>query len=440
MVKLIDFFFPFHGPRCTTFPAPWMELPSGISVAVSCPLVHLELGTAKTWCVERSPKQFEVLTIHSGALATFPPTSSPELDNILSNWRQNVFLPNHLKRDLRALMFRPTKHPILLNDELPVTASIPVTHSPEPETVRLRPLDRSQRPVLADDLPRMLALMTAPADLDIIRPFLHEIAFSPEHSLRPQQKTAIARAGARLQRLGLVADLVRHADATGFALGYKRDARDILHVILADVVAQGWTAAALDRAVRNAGAVLASYEHACASGEGLRASTDRRLMPDVYGSMLALEASRAVLYRGRVDEDGAISARARQVLEHWEARQLPSLDFDLRWSGRFVAIWAPTWQGAQMALRVLGEGSPLGSQLRRALDADMQPFISAVLEQYNAADEQVREELAESVKLYDDMAASLHREPGSPDSRPESQLGSRLETQPESQPQTQPEI
>ena len=369
-----------------------------------------------------------MLTTFPGALAQFPPTSSPELDSIISTWRQQIFLPNHLKRNLRALVFRPSKHPILLNDELPVTASVAVANA-EPETLRLQPIDRGQRPDLARDLPRMLALMTAPGDLDVLRAFLREIALSREHALRPPHKAAVAHAGARLRRLGLVADMVRHAAETGLAVRTKREARDFLHVIVADVVAQGWSGAALDRAIKNAGAVLESYEHACTSGEGMRSKADRKLMPDVYGSVLALEASRAVLHRGARDEGGEVSARVQQMLEHWEARQLPPPDYDLRFSGRFVGIWAPTWQGAQMALRVLGEGSPLGLQLRRALDADMQPFVSAELEKYNAADEQTRAGLAESIQLYDDMVASLQQGPGSL----ESQLKSQAESQPASE-------
>ena len=286
---------------------------------------------------------------------------------------------------------------------------VPVANSPKPQQFRLFPLFVQNEPKTGGGTRRICDLMQTPADADALRPFLREFVASGR-ALRTGLKCHIARTAGRLGRVGLLADLVRHANATGLEVRTKREARVFIAEVVAEAIRSDWSAKALDRAAKNAKAILDSYEQAC---EKLpEAKYDARPAPDVYGAVLAVLASRAWMHRDGEDVDGEVEKMAKKMLRRWDARQLPSLDMDARWLANFLGVWAPTWQGMEMAARVLGQQSQLGKELRER-ETEVWVFIRSVLDKVKTSEEEAAKENATSgIALYDALTASLERPKG----------------------------
>ena len=304
-------------------------------------------------------------------------------------------------------MYRPTLHHFLTNDDDPVNATVPVAGSKEPQSFRLRPLDLRRAPKLRESFDRVCDLMSESRDANILRPFLEELRIS-NRKLSPSLKIQVTRAARRLGRLGLVADLIRHDASTGFEVCTKREARNIMVEVLRDVIERDWTAEALERGCKNAEAVFGSYERRV----GARPKCDARLAPDVFGMALSMFASRAFLVPDAANTDREVELLVRKVLAHWNARQLPAHP-NVEWDTKFVSFWAPTWQGAQMALRVLGKESLPAFELSQKMGSDVAPFLNTTLKALQSADEAVRQRSSSVVGTYDAMSASLKWEAGS---------------------------
>ena len=78
------------------------------------------------------------------AVPSFAPSSTPELDSLLNDFREKIFIPDSLSKQHQRLVYRPTKHHVLTN-EPGVTVTIG-----EDEEVKLVPLDFDQRPDKGD--------------------------------------------------------------------------------------------------------------------------------------------------------------------------------------------------------------------------------------------------------------------------------------------------
>ena len=125
-------------------PYAWLQRASAAPVS-DCP-------PHSPWADPSPPAQLEkevrrirlnLITIHIlqltpsyniGYLPTFHPTSSPALDELLSTFRTNIFLPAQLSAAQRKLVFRKKNHHLLTGDE-PATATI------GSEVVQMLPLD-----------------------------------------------------------------------------------------------------------------------------------------------------------------------------------------------------------------------------------------------------------------------------------------------------------
>lgn len=89
------------------------------------------------------------------ALATFTPTSSSELDALLSSWRKEIFLPSILSPHHQDLVYKTSRKEILTTPpgvsvtvQTAQSPSAPNASSTEEETIKLEPMNRWDRPNL----------------------------------------------------------------------------------------------------------------------------------------------------------------------------------------------------------------------------------------------------------------------------------------------------
>lgn len=88
-------------------------------------------------------------------LATFTPTSSPELDALLTSWRKEIFLPSILSPHHQDLVYKVSRKEILTTPpgvnvtvQTALSPSAPNASSAEEETIKLQPMNRWDRPNL----------------------------------------------------------------------------------------------------------------------------------------------------------------------------------------------------------------------------------------------------------------------------------------------------
>lgn len=115
-------------------------------------------------------------------LATFTPTSSPELDTLLNSWRKEIFLPSILSPHHRDLVYKTSRKEILttppgvsVSVQPALPPSAPNASSAEEETIKLEPMNLFDRPNLNksyQNITRLLEENTDAKTWDNLIPFL----------------------------------------------------------------------------------------------------------------------------------------------------------------------------------------------------------------------------------------------------------------------------
>lgn len=128
-------------------------------------------------------RNFSSTRLQNKSLATFTPTSTPELDAALNAWRTKIFLPNAVSKHHHNLIFQ-TKHQELLNNPPGVTATVTTFIPPhadrskfvEEEKIKLEPIAPQDRLRIANGLKAVtdgLKKDTSAAAWDNLIPFFY---------------------------------------------------------------------------------------------------------------------------------------------------------------------------------------------------------------------------------------------------------------------------
>ncbi|KAL7273936.1 hypothetical protein RUND412_003183 [Rhizina undulata] len=140
----------------------------------------------------------------SGPLPTFKPTSSKELDELLETIRNELFIPAHMLKTHKNLVYRKANRHIL--EEEPVTIEI------AGNTIPLKPKTNSI-PIKQRMFSKALDLMK-PADADAIGQLTMGF-HQAKNTLRPEYIEKMARKINDLGRPDLIMEFVRNAETLG---------------------------------------------------------------------------------------------------------------------------------------------------------------------------------------------------------------------------------
>ena len=374
-------------------------------------LFHIHSSTLEKWWVS-IPLLWHDYTknpIPIARLPTFQPTSSPELDALLDNLRQNIFIPASLFRGQRNLIYRKSKQHALLNPDEPVTITL---STGEPYT--LRPIDRNtDEPNSRKSFHRALVMMNQPQDFDAL-PGLLEGFILAKRKVTDIMQEEMIRKCAQCGKGGIVLKCIQEVEKTGIKLDRVNVVRAAMLIPVFQAANGKWGKEGLNKACKSAESILNTLEdpHHVPSLLGYE-DHDPRIHPDVVGVVLSMFATRAVRFQSSQDEDGKVEKYAQRMLSLWGNAELtPSIRANFHFDNYRLAQWVPAWQGMNMALRVLNSKSELGRRLQDRLQNDLQPLVERIRAELSAVPHPRDEERKDGrtwwgLKIHSIFAATL---------------------------------
>ena len=357
-----------------------------------------------------------------GTLAAFPPTSSPELDAIITKFRETVFLPNHLNTAYRDMIYRPSQHYYLTGEE-PIKVDIalrPAVHGqlmPEPasptpskrqdaasekkdpskvpraKAPHIHPMKKAKparetftlQPLRIDtDIPntrvnylQMLKLITTPADFAIVPEFLHELRIA-NLPVTPAMLAKTARRAAELDRVDVIMQLFQSINTISIRINHPEIVREVMSGIVRHAINGYWTEKRLDQALGYADTILIMLQDERHLVESVERSASH--LPQVWGTAVALEAVRQLRYGPRAPaphRTHSLTTLAESFLERFSPAGLPAADTKWSVQNQWLGDWAPTVVGVRLTIRVLGDSDPVAKKLAAALSAMEQSVKTA---------------------------------------------------------------
>lgn len=324
--------------------------------------------------VSQSRKKFnkEYLLIISGGIPKFKPTSSPELDSIFSNFRENVFLPAHLSKQHLDLVYAQ-KH----QDDIETT---PVTVNIAGEEFSLKHIDRTKDLLSVNDsVSKMLKLMTK-SDWDNFPAFLEGMKSAGRPVSALWQEKSI-RAASRIGRLDVILECVRRGADTGFKINTRSMASHILYWVQYTALADNFGQEKAKKALKMAEQIAALMEDQTHAGGKVRAN-DPRASPEVTGILLELSAINTK-NQGGMDTDGSVEKYAKKFLATIRNNDIEGIldstnAIGLN-NGR-LAVITPILYGVKTAASILDQSSETVTQLRemeKKLEAEVTKHAEA---------------------------------------------------------------
>ena len=315
-----------------------------------------------------------------GALSSFTPTTSPELDALLSTFRTNIFLPAHLLKLQQNLIYRKKNRRLLTDTDEPATAKI------GNEVHALKPLNRlTDEPSTSKSLAQMVELCKEGKDWVNMVPFLIELKTAGRKIKGPQFEKMVRRMGEK-GGLGVIIEMARRVEGTGMRLGELGIAREAMWGAVMKYIRSSseQNEAAVHDAHKFIEAIwelLSDERHVDRPATGKKAS-DPKTHPEIIGVVLWIRALKASLLADNQDADGTVKRAAEIVLAVWsrdENKTNNTVDDEntTNWydANETLIMWAPVWHGMHMARGIVGENTPLGRDLANAISLDLEPKL-----------------------------------------------------------------
>ncbi|RAL66521.1 hypothetical protein DID88_006211 [Monilinia fructigena] len=245
-----------------------------------------------------------------GNVPSFSPTSSPELDALLSKYRKNLFLPAHLSEYDQELVYGDRHAQSLLTE--PVKVQIGEEEFVLEHINRLKDV-----PSTVKGFRQILNLMTEPKDWDNLPNLLEGLHDCKRPLSGPLSCQMIRRAGL-LGRMDTVIESARRVQYTGFSLRDEEVVMQVMYWIQHKAQISGFGEKETKQALAWAEIVVDLLEdpkHAGHKGPLLAEdANDVRALPEVIGILLQLAAVRAVKHTDGKDVDGKVATYTTRLL------------------------------------------------------------------------------------------------------------------------------
>ncbi|OBT46328.1 hypothetical protein VE00_02758 [Pseudogymnoascus sp. WSF 3629] len=307
---------------------------------------------------------------------TFQPTSSPELDNILSKFRNTIFLPAHLSKQHRDLVYAFKNKKSL--------ETIPVTVEIGGEEIRLNHINRTKDvPNQRKGLREALGLMKDKKDWDNF-PLLLEGLHSAGRVTDDIVMELFVRIASMAGRQDVVLESVRRVSKTGFRVNTREIAKMVVWWIQYRALANDFSQADTKKALSMAEQIAVLMEDKAHAGGRVADSEDPRTSPEVIGLLLELSALNAK-HQGGKDEDGSVEKYAKSLLASLRDKELEGMISSRKndpariqevASNSMLQTVAPILLGVRTAISILEQSSDTTRQLR-----DLETKLSAQVAQ-----------------------------------------------------------
>lgn len=285
---------------------------------------------------------------HTG-ISIFSPTASPELDQALDRFRQELFIPHSLPKRQRQSMFKQ-KHAHRLEEE-PITVNISET-----EQYTLRPKRVFELPS-KKDASEVLNLMYATKDFRNLVPFMSGL-WMAKFKMPEATWEGLIRKTRDVGKLSLILECARQADHTGLRLRNLEIVQRLFfefHRIAQEADFVGpQTTKALSMAKQAADIMDADLpDHAYRN----QASNPKN-QPLVLATLLELSAAHAVNEAGGRDVDKQVMGYLRKLIASLPSgrfqRNSPTEKFKRHEAAAWVREAITVYNGLQLSLPVHG--------------------------------------------------------------------------------------
>lgn len=301
----------------------------------------------------------------TGALPTFQPTPSPQLDTLLATFRSNVFLPSHLISLQKDLLYKKKNHPLLTSDE-------PATVRLGDEVLQLHPLSHvKDEPNTRASFAKALDLMTESGDFKNLPGFLQGLK-TARRSIKDYQLEKAVRRANESGRQSIINDCLRRTESTGLSLGNLRVAREVVWGATLRAIQSDWSQKGVEKAAKYAENVW-ELMHDPRHGEKMHGMENAKRRPEVLGVLVQLSAARATMS----GDKSAVEKYVSLMLSYWERgrEEMALEEGDWNDANYKLLMWAPVWHGIKLARKVLGAQSPLGKKLGERMSQDLGPLV-----------------------------------------------------------------
>ncbi|KAG0156080.1 hypothetical protein PDIDSM_3256 [Penicillium digitatum] len=214
------------------------------------------------------------------AIPTFTSTSSPELDEALDRFRNELFIPLALPNRQRKSVFREKYAKQLQNE--PITVKIGET-----EEFTLTPKKHHDLPSKKEAL-EVLKMMVATKNFSNLFPYLSGLRMS-NYAINSDRWEFIIRKTSDAGKLSTIIECARQSKRTGLTLSNKNIARRLffeLHKTAAKANFKGIQTVKALKLAREAASLMDAHEHSVRNIED-----DPKHQPFVIGTLLELSAA-----------------------------------------------------------------------------------------------------------------------------------------------------
>ncbi|KAL1970881.1 hypothetical protein VTN77DRAFT_2715 [Rasamsonia byssochlamydoides] len=331
-------------------------------------------------CFRQSWTSFTQARSYSkNAIPTFPPTSSPELDQALNRFRQELFIPFGLGEKQRRLMFRQ-RYAHKLEEE-PVTVTVG-----EDEKFQLRPMDPQSRP-RKEEIVDVVKLMKTTKDWQNIIPFLTALRMSRRYLKLSRWEWLVRKAG-EANALGIILECAKQAERTGLQLKHVDLVHRLffaLHLKAQAAEFQGEATAKALSLARQAVMLMEAPEHV---NHDIQWDPKRR--PSLIGVLLELSAARALNEFQGDDADGHVRAYAQRLLATWPLGSFEEEPKKWHRVDRLLQENVPIWNGIRLALQV--HGIAADKALATSLKARLGELSKLIAKHQSLAPEKIQQQ------------------------------------------------
>ncbi|KAI9789506.1 MAG: hypothetical protein M1835_001628 [Candelina submexicana] len=293
----------------------------------------------------------------TGGLPSFTETSSSELNNLLSTFRNTVFLPSHLVQRQKDTIYKLKYKPMLESEAFDTEIG--------DEKIQLQHINPlTDKPNISKSLVRILDLMGESNDWSNLPAFLEGLR-TAKARLSSAQLEKIARKANQAARQDVVMDCIRRVGKTNFVLKDQNVVREV--VLGAHLRAQqgNWEELSTRKALAQAEQTVELLEDPAHSGGHKVREEDPRAQPDIIGIVLDLAAIRASRHLFGKDEDGKVLMYAERLMATWGNADFSSETwYD---ANHKLVMWAPAWHGLKLVTDVLEPRSRISEQIKSSL-------------------------------------------------------------------------
>ncbi|KAL8827519.1 MAG: hypothetical protein Q9191_003131 [Dirinaria sp. TL-2023a] len=308
-----------------------------------------------------------------GNLPKFTPTSSPDLDSLLSTFRNNIFLPSRLVKEQKKLIYSPKNRRMLLKSDEPVSVLI------GDEVLDLQPLNRLRdEPKTRASVAKVLALMKEGRDWVNLPGFLEGLK-TARRKLRGWQVEKMVRRANECGRQGVVLECLRRVEGTAVGLWEVAVVRECMIGAVLKAQMDGWGSKGVEEGANFAMQVwdmLWDERHRVARPP----EKDPKLRPEIVGVVVEMLAAKAVKVEDGKGDSKELKKHVERLVGVWKYADLEVDEGGLYDANAKLMMWAPVWHGMKLARTVLGHDSQLGGELGKRIQKDLDPLLKKAKE------------------------------------------------------------